>query len=255
MATSLGAHSPQIALVRELLSKKGRRDQGRFTLEGPTLLAEALRSHARIEAVYATPGAYGRFAQVREAESAGASIFLVEDRTLARLSDLKTPPGIVSVTPIALEPPRDLLAEPGLVLLLAGIGDPGNAGTLLRSAEAFGIGRVIFGSPAVEPHNPKVVRSAMGSMLRLRLAIATPAALGPCPGWQITGLDMQGEPLAGLQWGARELLAVGAERRGLGDWGALCTRKGAILMAGDSESLNAAVAGSIALYEATRPGT
>ena len=131
--------------------------------------------------------------------------------------------------------------------------DAGNAGTLLRSAEAFGTAGVIVGSLGAEPHQPKVVRSAMGALFRLPLAVADPKALsGLLDGWEVTGLAAAGEPLHGLPWGQRSIVAVGNERHGLGRWESLCTRLGAIPMSGKAESLNAAIAGSIALYEASK---
>jgi TrmH family RNA methyltransferase len=140
-----------------------------------------------------------------------------------------------------------------VVLGLADVNAPGNAGTLLRSAEAFGITRVICGSRGAEPHLPKVVRGAMGAIFRLRIAVATPADLNAVLGdWEVTGLAAEGEPLDRLHWHSHSLLLVGNERHGLGPWQALCTRRAAIAMRGAAESLNAGVAGSIALYEATK---
>jgi RNA methyltransferase, TrmH family len=251
--TLLGAHNARIDLARELLTKKGRREHSRFTFEGPTLLADALAAGTRVEAIYATEAAYATTPAAKEFETAGAPVYLVDDRTMARISDVQTPSGIVAIAPIALYGPGELLEEPGVVLALADINDPGNAGTLLRSAEAFGATRVLFGSRGVEPHLPKVVRGAMGAIFRLKVGIATPADLHAVLGdWEVTGLTAEGEPLGHLHWYARSLLVVGNERRGLGPWEPLCTRVAAIPMHGDAESLNAGVAGSIALYEATK---
>lgn len=253
MPTSLGAHNPKLAAVRELLAKKGRREHGRFAFEGPTLLDEALRANVAIDAVYATPGAYGRFEAARRAEDAGVPLYLVDERTLARISDLEAPPGIVSVAAQALRPAEELLREPGIVALFASISDPGNAGTLLRSAEAFGVDRVVFGTGGVEPYHPKVVRGAMGALFRVRLAVAAPDEFAAAAkGWEVTGLDAAGEPLDGMPWPLRSVVAIGSERAGLGPWQPLCTRIAAIPMRGNAESLNAAVAGSIALYEACK---
>lgn len=253
MPTSLGAHNARIDAVRELLGKKGRRTQSRFTFEGPTLLADALAARIPIEALYVTQAVNDRAENVRAAESAGVPVYIVDDRSMARISDVETPSGIVGVAPISLYGPGELLTEPGVVLGLADVNDPGNAGTLLRSAEAFGVTRVIFGSRGAEPHLPKVVRGAMGAIFRLRIAVATPADLYAVLGdWEVTGLAADGQPLDRLHWHTHSLLLVGNERRGLGPWEPLCTRSGAISMAGQAESLNAGVAGSIALYEATK---
>ena len=253
MPTSLGAHNARIDRVRALLTKKGRREHGRFTFEGPTLLAEAIAANVRVEEIYATQTAYDETPAVRDAERGGVPVYLVDERSAGRISDVDTPSGIVAVSPIELHEVSELLSEPGVVLLLADINDPGNAGTLLRSAEAFGVSRVIFGTRGAEPHLPKVVRGAMGAVFRLRIALGAPGDLQPAArDWEVTGLAAAAEPLDGLHWPTKSLLIVGNERHGLGPWESVCTRLGAISMAGSAESLNAGVAGSIALYEATK---
>ena len=253
MPTPLGAHNPRIAFARELLTKKGRKAHARFAFEGPTLLHEALEAGAHVESVFVTAGEYDDASAVARAEARGAAVYAVDERTMQRISDLETPSGIVAIAPLQLEPAASLFQAPGIVLALADVSDPGNAGTLLRSAEAFGIQRVVFGSRGAEPHLPKVVRSAMGALFRVRLAVASADEIAQhVSNWQVTGLTSEGEPLSGLKWAVRSLLLVGSERRGLGTWQRLCTRFAAIPMRGDAESLNAAIAGSIALYEAAK---
>ncbi len=249
----LGAHNPRLERVRALRTKKGRGEQGRFAIEGATLLHEAVRSGTPIEELYGTPEALQSSDIVRRVESGGVPVYTVDDRTMRRLSDLETPPGLLAVAPVSLRDVSELFASPGLVLALAGVGDPGNAGTLLRAAEALGVTRVVFDPAAVEPFAPKVVRGAMGSLFRLRLAVASAQETSQAAnGWEITGLDPGGSPIEGLAWAAQSLLVVGQERHGLGDWKSLCSRLAAISMKGNAESLNAAVAGGIALYEAAK---
>lgn len=253
MPTSLGAHNPRIEAARDLLTKKGRREQGRFSFEGPTLLQEAHDARVPVEALYVTQDAYDRLPLAARLERDGVPVYVVDDRAMRRISDVETPSGVLAVAPIRPAALHGILREPGVVLLLADVSDPGNVGTLLRTAEAFGVAGVIAGSRGAEMHLPKVVRSAMGALFRLPLAAAEPEALrGALEGWEVTGLTACGEPLAGLRWGERSIVAVGNERHGLGRWEPLCTRFGSIPMPGKAESLNAAVAGAIALYEATK---
>lgn len=253
MPTPLGAHNARVDFARSLLDKKGRREHAAFSFEGPTLLAEALASGVELQALYATRTAYETTAAAAEAESRGVDVYLVDERTMAKISDVETPTGLLAVAPVRLESAAEILEAPGLVLGLADLNDPGNAGTLLRSAEAFGARGVIFGSRGAEPHHPKVVRAAMGAVFRLRMAVAAPADLHAVAGdWQITGLAASGERIDRLSWHGKHLVLVGNERRGMGPWEPLCTRLGAIPMSGEAESLNAAVAGSIALYEAAK---
>ncbi len=143
------------------LQRKGRAQAGRFAFEGPTLLAEARKGGVPILEIYATEAAYAAAPLVAEVEASGTPVFIVDDRAARKISDLETPTGIVAVTPLRLRPAAELMR--GAVLLLADLNDPGNAGTLLRSAEAFGASGAIFGSLGVDPFHPKVVRGAMGA--------------------------------------------------------------------------------------------
>lgn len=251
MPTFLGAHNARIDAARDLLTKRGRKQQGRFAFEGPTLLQEARDAGVRIESLYVTQSAYDAVPLAARLESEGVPVYVVDERAMRRISDVETPSGVLGVAPVRLSEPGQILQHPGLVLLLADVNDPGNTGTLFRSAEAFGASGIIAGSLGAEPYLPKVVRSAMGALFRLPIAVAEPAEIAALlAGWEVTGLAAAGQPLGGLPWGTRNVLVVGNERRGLGRWEALCTRLGAIPMPGKAESLNAAAAGAIALYEA-----
>ena len=255
MPVRLGAHSDRLSGVRALSSVKGRVAAGQFAFEGPTLLAEARSGGIPIVEIYATEAAYAAAPLVAEVEATGTPVYIVDDRAARKISDLETPTGIVALTPLRLRPPAELMHGP--VLLLADLNDPGNAGTLLRSAEAFGASGVIFGSLGVDPFHPKVVRGAMGALFRLPLAHATPEQVqsaAAAAGIPVFGLAVAGKALASITFPPDFILAVGHERHGLGRWEGLCERLASIPMRGQGESLNAGVAGSIALYEALRQG-
>ncbi len=250
MATVAGAHGERARLARALLSPKGRKEQQRFTFEGPTLLSEAARTGAQVFEIFATRDAYEREAVVREMEASGTAIYIIDDRTAEKLSDVETPSGIIAVAPTRYAPLESVVSSQ-LTLVLADLNDPGNAGTLLRSAEAFGAQGVVFGARGVEPYHPKVIRAAMGAVFRLALAVADPPAFAAAAseaGAAVLGLDARGKDIREVHRSDRTALIVGHERRGLGAWEACCTGRVAIPMTGPAESLNAAVAGSIALY-------
>ncbi len=162
MPTLLSPHNPRIGQVRDLRHARVRREQGLFAFEGPTLLAEAVGSGLAIAELYGTEAALATHAAiVAGVEAAGTPVYSVAERTLARLSDVETPSGLVAVARPPVGDTAAILGLPGPVLLLAGINDPGNAGTLLRSAEAFGAAGVLFGRGGVDAFAPKVVRAAM----------------------------------------------------------------------------------------------
>ncbi|MGC9991124.1 MAG: RNA methyltransferase [Candidatus Cybelea sp.] len=257
MATRLGVHAERLKSVAALQLVKGRRETNRFAFEGPTLLEEAHAAAFPIEGLYVTQAAYDATPLVRELDDSGTPTFLVEPVSAAQISDLATPPGILAVAPVRFSSLEEIFAQAGPAVVLADGGDPANAGTLLRSADAFGAAGVVCGSLGVEPFHPKVVRGSMGAIFRVRLAIGDPAGVAEAAvaaGVRLLGLSAKGEPLGGEHWGQPAALVVGHERHGLGRWEACCARLIAIPMAGSAESLSAAVAGSIALYEASRRG-
>jgi TrmH family RNA methyltransferase len=255
VAVRLGAHADRLSAVRALSSAKGRRETGRFAFEGATLLEEARVSGVHVDEIFVTQESYDGTPIVREFESAGTAVFVVEPRSMAKISDLEAPPGIVAVGPIRLAATSEIFGGDGLVLILADLNDPGNTGTLLRSAEAFGCRGVVAGRLGADPYQPKVVRAAMGALLRLPVAVADPEEVAEAArpaGFDLAGLASEGEPLERHAWRRRTALVVGHERRGLARWEGLCSRRLAIPMRGSAESLNAAIAGSIALYEAAK---
>ncbi len=254
MPKHLGAHAPRLAEARKLRTGKGRREQGRFLFEGPTLLAEARESGVEIEEIFATRTAYEVTPLLRDLEKHGVPLWELDERNAERLSDVTSPTGIVAVARRRFADLAPLFARAGIVLVLAGLNDPGNVGTILRSAEAFGAAGVVFGPNGVDPYHPKVVRAAMGSLFRLPLATAEPEGVREAAasgGRAILGLSGRGEPIRQAAFLQPAVLVVGQERVGLGEWGPLCGRLLAIPMPGPAESLNAGVAASIALYEAS----
>ncbi|HEX3549538.1 MAG TPA: RNA methyltransferase [Candidatus Elarobacter sp.] len=253
MPTELSPRNPRLALIRELRTANGRRTQRRFAAEGPTLLDEAERSGLQPEELYGTADGLARIGVARW-EAAGVPAFVVPEHAFARLSDLETPTGVLAVLALPQRSAADVLAVPGPVLLLAGVGDPGNAGTLVRSAEAFGAAGVLFGRGGADPFAPKVVRAAMGSLFRLPVASVDAAELleaARSAGRAIVAADTAGDDVRATGIPPNAILAVGNERRGVRDWLPRWDRAVRIPQR-TAESLNAAVAGSILLYEAAR---
>ncbi len=255
MPTELGAHNPRIERVRELLQARGRRDQRRFAIEGPTLIGEALRSGLAIRELYAAGDALADQPAIAALETPDLPVFRLAPRLFARLSDLETPSGLLAVVDVPETTAADVLALPGPVLLLAGINDPGNAGTLLRSAEAFGAAGALFGRGGVDPFAPKVVRAAMGSLFRLPVAsVDLPGFIAAAAqaGRPIAAADTAGTDIAATLLPANVVVAIGNERRGVRDWLPQWDITVRIPHTGPAESLNAAVAGSIVLYVLSR---
>ncbi len=255
MPTELGIHNPRIERVRELRTTRGRREQGRVAIEGPTLIAEARRSGLPIRELYAVAEALRERPDLAALESPAMPVFTLNANVFARVSDVETPTGLLAIVDLPEHDPGAILARPGTVLLLAGVSDPGNAGTLLRSAEAFGATGVLIGRGGVDPYSPKVLRAAMGSLFRLPVAtVEAPWLLEAAPnaGRTILAADTDGVDLAEITMPPKVLLAIGNERRGVRDWLPRWDLAVRIPQTGPAESLNAAVAGSIILYALSR---
>jgi TrmH family RNA methyltransferase len=252
--TELSPHNPRVEGVRELRTARGRRAEGRFAVEGPTLLEEAVRSGLPPREIYLTAMAFERFDAGRY-EAEGIPVFLLPERAFARLSEVESPTGVLTVFDLPQRTAADVLARTGPVLLLAGVNDPGNAGTLVRSAEAFGAAGVLFGRGGADPYGSKVVRAAMGSIFRLPVAAVDPdeiVAAAAAAGRALIAADVDGEDLRVVGIPPNAVFAIGNERRGVRDWLPRWDRAIRIPHLGAAESLNAAVAGSIVLYEAAR---
>jgi len=250
MPRVLGLHSTVFDDVRALRTSAGRRERDRYAIEGPTLLADALAAGLEPELVLATEAAFARL-PTRLARRIEDRTALAAERAFARVSELETPPGILAVLPRRFAALDELLQTGEPALVLSGVADPGNAGTLIRTAEIFGITRIVAARGGVEPHNSKLVRAAMGATFRVALAVAEPAELAAAAraaGYAFVATAAEGTPLPTVRFPRRALLAVGNERRGVADWYPEHDLAVAIPQLGGGESLNAAIAGGIVLY-------
>ncbi len=248
--------NPRIKAARKLHTRKGRLAAGHLLVEGVRLLADAWQSGMRPETVFYAPemlsGSEGSrlLAQLQET---GCPCFGCAPAVFSSLAETVTPQGIAAVLPL---PKLALPAQPTLLLVLDGIGDPGNAGTLLRSAEAAGADGVIVGPGTVDPFNDKVVRAAMGAHFRLPLR--------PCANWEEVATLLPAEMVwyvadadapnryDRIDWCRSCAVIIGSEAHGTSMPVRVRSTGIQIPMAGAVESLNAAVAGSVVLFEAAR---
>jgi TrmH family RNA methyltransferase len=249
---------PSVQRLRRLSGRRSARSaEGAFVVDGPTLLADALDAGVAVEEVVAEPGCPEDL--LARAAAAGAVVRRVADGVLARVTDTVTPQPVAAVARFADVPVLDAAAVAGpLALVLVGVGDPGNAGTLLRSAEAAGAGAVLFCDGSVDPHGPKCVRGSAGSVFRLAVVRSADAgdALGRLAAAGLTTvatLARGAEPYDRVDLARPVALVLGSEAHGLPD--ALAERVDqavTIPMAGRTESLNVGMAGTILCFESLR---
>lgn len=245
--------NPRVRRARALKRRFDREREGAFLIESPVVLDVALASEIAIRETFVDRD---RADLVEYLDDAGLQVTLVADHVLRALADTTTPQGVVAVAALPRARLRDIPSDPSLVVVLAEIRDPGNAGTLVRSAAGAGADAVVFTAASVDPFAPKTVRSSAGAVFRqpvvravsldetvqtlrdrrLRVFIAE-AGHGP-PAYDV---DLT-QPLA---------FVLGNEAHGVPQSFPDITAI-SIPMPGGTESLNVAIAGSILLYETVR---
>lgn len=257
----LTERSARVAAAVKLHRHVGRRRAGRFLAEGPNLVEAACR-RGLVRDVFVTEIARQRYASLLATLDSGRSpVHLVTERAAKALSDTVTPAGLVAACEMPATRLDDVLTgTPALVAVAVEIGEPGNAGTLIRLADAMGAAGVILGGHSVDPYNGKCLRASAGSIFSVPVLAApdTLAAVGAlrAAGLQVLATTVDGE--ARLDEAA-ELLGkptawlFGPESHGLpSEIAAAADHRMRIPMAGDVQSLNVASAAAICLYQSSR---
>jgi RNA methyltransferase, TrmH family len=255
--------SPRIKAARQL-SKRALRQQARsFLVEGPQAVGEALAAGA-VTQLFVTAAAADRHRGLAEkAARHGADIAMVSGDVMAELAQTVTPQGVLAVCGFVDIPLAQLAAfAPRLAVILANVRDPGNAGTVLRTADAAGADGVVFSDASVDPYNSKCVRASAGSIFHVPLVAGGPvsAAVGTlrAAGLRVLAADGRaGQPLdeaehQGMLSGPTAWL-FGNEAWGLpSDLLALAGQAVAVPIYGSAESLNLAAAAAVCLYASAR---
>lgn len=252
--------NPKVQLVRNLTTyAKARRENQAFVVEGVRLVEEALHAGWEAQLVLYSPDLSTRGLVLVEAfESHGAPVEAVDARVLKAAADTETPQGILAV--LRMQPPV-LPAEPDFVLILDGLRDPGNLGTILRTARAAAVQAVLLLPATADPYAPKVVRAAMGAHFRLPVRSLDWSELLVYlnPGGMAARLNVYladssgGLPYTQADFRSPFALIVGGEAEGAGAQAqSLAQSRVHIPMPGRAESLNAAIAAGILMFEAAR---
>jgi TrmH family RNA methyltransferase len=239
MSEPLGFTNPQIQRLRRLLGRRSARlEEAAFVVEGATLIAEAVAAEWSIEAEFVAPG--GR-------PVSRATVFHLAAGVLERVASTERPQSNLAV--VTMPEPARLAGD--LIVVADQVGDPGNLGTILRSAEAAGADAVVLTPGAVDPFNPKVVRASAGALFHVPVVAATIPDVRAA-GFRVLGTSSHlGTPHTGLDWSGRVALVLGNEAHGLPDdapvdgWVRIEHR-------GRAESLNVAMAATVLLFEAAR---
>ncbi len=258
--------SPQVRAVTKLHKREARSSTGLFLLEGPQAVAEALTYRAELVVeLYGTPTALERYPDISAAAiGAGVDVEFVTEQVLDAMADTVTPQGIVAVCHQFPTSVKEIFRMdstgngPKIVAILEEVRDPGNAGTIIRAADAAGADAVILCGRSVDLYNPKVVRSSTGSIFHISIAVDvelnTVLEKARGAGLQILAADIKGDDLLAVR-GEGALAQptawlFGNEARGLSDEQLqLVDRVVRVPIYGKAESMNLATAASVCLYE------
>lgn len=244
----------RIKWVRTLQGKRrARRDAGAFVLEGKRMAQEVIQAAVPVQMVLHAEALTSEEQNLVASLSAlGGEVLAASQQVIRACSDTESPQQILMVLPM---PELALPAPLDLALVLDRIADPGNLGTILRTAQAVGVSAVFLTEGSVDPYNPKVVRAAMGAHLRLPLRVLTEEELLRC----LEGLPIrvaqsgQGTAYHQVDWSSPTALVVGSESHGPSKgWTGPGMQAVQIPMPGGFESLNAAIATAVLLFEIVR---
>jgi TrmH family RNA methyltransferase len=258
--------SPRVRAVAKLAKRDARSQTGLFLLEGPQAVTEALSFRPElIGELFVTPTALERHPELAGAAAdADLEVEFVTEQVLDSMADTVTPQGVVAVCrqfPTSL---KDILAPdadgrmPRLIAILEEVRDPGNAGTIIRAADAAGADGVILSGRSVDLYNPKVVRASTGSIFHLPVAVGAEfenvLERARAAGMTVLAADVKGDDLLTARQDGTlagpTAWVFGNEARGLADEHlALTDRALTVPIYGHAESMNLATAASVCLYE------
>ena len=260
-----GAHSPRLKAARRLSKRAFRQHERAFLAEGPQAVAEAFRCGAQVTDLFVTVPARSRHHDLVDAMAAASiPVHVVSGEVMDELAQTVTPQGLLAVCGFVDVPLAEVTARgtPRLVALLANVRDPGNAGTVLRTADAAGADAVVFADASVDPYNGKCVRASAGSLFHLPIVAGTRLEDAVVTlreaGLRVVAADGRaGQPLDDPEVQAR-LAGPTAWMFGNEAWGlppelvALADESVAVPIYGRAESLNLAAAAAVCLYASAR---
>ncbi len=235
-----------------------RLECGEFPIEGARLCAEAVRCKLTATAFYATEQAKEKYPEIFAEISEQIAPVMVSEDISSYISDTKSPQGLFLIAKILDKTPESgKIEKGGRYLLLDGLQDAGNIGTIIRSCDAFGISGVILSPDCADPYSPKIVRGAMGSLFRLpvmRAPLAETIRALKKDGWSVYAAvpDEKAEPVTALSLGENTAVVIGNEGNGVSEEVCRAARQKLYIPIRNAESLNAAVAASIICWEMRR---
>jgi TrmH family RNA methyltransferase len=240
----------QISLLKSLQHKKERRENGLFLVEGYKSVIEFINSPYQVETIYHT----GSFDPKVLKLSQKMNLSEISVTDMDKISSLKTPQQITALIKIPVWPALiNTKLKQKFSLVLDGVQDPGNMGTIIRTADWFGIEHIICSEDTVDAYNPKVVQASMGSLSRINVYYTDLTAILPQLKLPVFGAVLDGEDIYSTNFGAEGLIVMGNEGNGLRpEVAQLITKAVTIPRKGGAESLNVGIATALFCSEIAR---
>jgi len=261
------SQNPVVKEIRSLRNKSGRNERGLYFIEGARFVSEALNEYGAAAVIRdikyvavsdSFVGSGGYESIVKPCLDRGIKVYSLTDSLFESVSDTMNPQGVLAVLGMKKESLKVAALRDGILVILDGIRDPGNMGTIIRTADAAGCAGIIVTDGCVDLYNPKVLRSTMGSVFHLPVlhCRSTAEAVDICrrKGFLICASHMEGSvSIYDADLSGNVAVVIGSEAEGVCDE---VLRNSDMLiripMTGRAESLNAAVAAAIIIYEAVR---
>ncbi len=239
----------QISLVKSLHQKKYRKEEQLFIVEGLKSIIEFLNSSYALHTIYATSDILPKLANLSHKQK----VFAVSENDLIKISTLKQPQGVVAIFEIPKNVSFNHQDIDEMTIVLDGIQDPGNLGTIIRTADWFGFKRIICSENTVEAYNPKVVQATMGSLSRVEIHYQSLRDLLISSSLPKFGTLLNGNNLFKTTWPKAGFLILGSEGNGISDEILqIITHPVTIPGSGNTESLNVAISAAICMAELQR---
>ena len=234
----------ELKYIQSLSDKKVRLETGCFIAEGVKLVGEMIAAGYPLKAVYALDS--------WESPDTSLEVTRIEAFELEKMSMLQTPNQVLAVAMMPQKKEALDLAGP-LTIVLDGIQDPGNMGTIIRTADWFGITQIVASEDTVDVYNPKVIGATMGSFMRVSVTYKNLAEWMPTVKLPVYGALLEGENIFTIKTPQKSLLVIGSEGKGIREnIMDLITHPVTIPKIGDAESLNAGIAAGIIVAQLTR---
>jgi len=251
-------NNPLVKEINSLKTRKGRWAKGVYLVEGSKMITEAIREGGIIvkliinsDLVEASETAF-----LISGLEAKTDVIITNGKVFSRLTAMDSPQGVMALVKMKIKTIKEFPGK-GRFLFLDGLQDPGNCGTIIRSADAFGFNGLIIGPGSVDPFNPKAVQASMGSILRSSLYFThdgvSDLEILKAKGYKVASTSMEGSVvLREYEFTDKDIVVIGNEGSGISkEIFEICDQRITIPMPGKAESLNAGVAASLIMYEAS----